>query len=316
MKEVEVPSGPDPTQSDLLGALRQIAEMEPMAQLGDSGFVVGTTQTLRNCQRIARAAIEAYQKATQVESGLLANLRGFVQYRRKDGGHGWITMVAFDTEHIAQRHAFKTNLGNSPQWPWDYRAVDLAGNVLPPLGDDERRSISEQAAVVAGAEQERPSTDATPPLAALHDRGDIVERLERIAANCIANGDWERTILEAADRLSAFPAEAQEAAERIIEQHGNPVNFDLFCKDAATVARALLQGHDREAVIEKCMNEREWLRELVEAQTCSELCDKTYEFQGCPSGTCARIEGLKRFDKLTTHIRSLSPRTERKEDDK
>lgn len=33
---------------------------------------------------------------------------------------------------------------------------------------------------------------------------------------------------------------AQEAAERIIEQRGNPVNFQLFVEDAAQVASALL----------------------------------------------------------------------------
>src|SRR5258706_15362584 len=43
---------------------------------------------------------------------------------------------------------------------------------------------------------------------------------------------------------------------------------------------------------------RERLRKLIEWQqreqdelTCSDLCDKTYEFQGCPSGTCALQSG-------------------------
>lgn len=49
--------------------------------------------------------------------------------------------------------------------------------------------------------------------------------------------------------------------------------------------------------------EREYFRELMEALTCGDLCDKTYEQQGCPSGSCAREEGLKKFDRTTELIR-------------
>jgi hypothetical protein len=36
----------------------------------------------------------------------------------------------------------------------------------------------------------------------------------------------------------------------------------------------------------------EYLYALAEDQTCADLCDKDWEQQGCPSGTCARYEGL------------------------
>ena len=36
---------------------------------------------------------------------------------------------------------------------------------------------------------------------------------------------------------------------------------------------------------------QEWITGVLDRETCSDLCDKTYEFQGCPSGTCAKREG-------------------------
>ena len=40
--------------------------------------------------------------------------------------------------------------------------------------------------------------------------------------------------------------------------------------------------------------------------TCSDLCDKTWEFQGCPSGTCALI--LKRRSEYNELEFDLSPK--------
>ncbi len=34
-----------------------------------------------------------------------------------------------------------------------------------------------------------------------------------------------------------------------------------------------------------------WLEEEVDNQTCADVCDKTWESQGCPSGTCALLDG-------------------------
>ena len=56
------------------------------------------------------------------------------------------------------------------------------------------------------------------------------------------------------------------------------------------------------AALLACREERDWLESLVEEQTCSDLCDKTYEFQGCPSGTCAREAGLDKFRQTTRLI--------------
>ena len=94
---------------------------------------------------------------------LMDGLKGIVQYRRKDGCHGWIPMAAYDTEHMAQRYAFKCGLGNSASWPWAYRAVDLAGEVLPPLDAEEQERMKAHEDMVA---------------AALRARAAIAERVE------------------------------------------------------------------------------------------------------------------------------------------
>ena len=35
----------------------------------------------------------------------------------------------------------------------------------------------------------------------------------------------------------------------------------------------------------------EWIQNEQDNLSCSDLCDKTFEFQGCPSGTCALEDG-------------------------
>jgi hypothetical protein len=35
----------------------------------------------------------------------------------------------------------------------------------------------------------------------------------------------------------------------------------------------------------------EWMQSDHDNLTCSDVCDKTWESQGCPSGTCARQDG-------------------------
>lgn len=57
-----------------------------------------------------------------------------------------------------------------------------------------------------------------------------------------------------------------------------------------------------EEALAACQQERAWLDELVDGQSCSDLCDKTYEFQGCPSGTCAKREGTRKFRETTNLI--------------
>ena len=37
----------------------------------------------------------------------------------------------------------------------------------------------------------------------------------------------------------------------------------------------------------------EWIYTELETATCGDICDKTYEVQGCPVGTCARLEGIE-----------------------
>jgi hypothetical protein len=44
--------------------------------------------------------------------------------------------------------------------------------------------------------------------------------------------------------------------------------------------------------------------------TCSDLCDKTWEFQGCPSGTCALNDSRKRRKRLTENGSTRNLRTE------
>jgi len=44
---------------------------------------------------------------------------------------------------------------------------------------------------------------------------------------------------------------------------------------------------------ERLMNLIDWLHNEVDNQTCSDVCDKTYEAQGCPIGTCAIEDGNK-----------------------
>ena len=44
--------------------------------------------------------------------------------------------------------------------------------------------------------------------------------------------------------------------------------------------------------------------------TCSDLCDKTWEFQGCPSGTCALHDSRKRRKHLTENSSTRKLRNE------
>jgi len=68
------------------------------------------------------------------------------------------------------------------------------------------------------------------------------------------------------------------------------------------VSKQVWQISQLRAALEACHEERDWLYALVEEQTCSDLCDKTYEVQGCPPGNCARLSGLKKFREVTEQI--------------
>jgi len=59
------------------------------------------------------------------------------------------------------------------------------------------------------------------------------------------------------------------------------------------------------AVLEALLTEREWLDDMLENQTCSDLCDKTYEAQGCIAGKCARDDSLRKFRTTTASLHAL-----------
>lgn len=61
-------------------------------------------------------------------SSLFDGLFAVVQYRLKTGG-GWSGMAAFDSPSIAARYA--RDCGKGENWPWEYRAVNLLGEVIP-----------------------------------------------------------------------------------------------------------------------------------------------------------------------------------------
>lgn len=57
--------------------------------------------------------------------------------------------------------------------------------------------------------------------------------------------------------------------------------------------------------MEKADDEREWLAAMLDEQTCADLCDKTFEQQGCPSGTCARESGQHAFNETSAALRAV-----------
>lgn len=69
---------------------------------------------------------------------LLNGLHAVVQYRRKDGGHGWITMAAFDTAGPAE--SYYEQQRKSDTSPWEYRWFEI---VRPALTTPERGPCSE-----------------------------------------------------------------------------------------------------------------------------------------------------------------------------
>ncbi len=60
-----------------------------------------------------------------IQRSPFAGLFHIVEYRRKDGGHGWIPMAAFDGIGVAERYVEKCSSGNSENWPWEYRLIEL-----------------------------------------------------------------------------------------------------------------------------------------------------------------------------------------------
>jgi hypothetical protein len=57
----------------------------------------------------------------------LSGLKAAVQYRRKDGGHDWVTMAAFDGRGVAE--FYFSGLARHEGWPWEYQVIDLDGAV-------------------------------------------------------------------------------------------------------------------------------------------------------------------------------------------
>ena len=53
---------------------------------------------------------------------LLKGLKAVVQFRRKDGGHPWQTMAAFDLKTVAESYCKRLSDGDRP---WEYQVVDL-----------------------------------------------------------------------------------------------------------------------------------------------------------------------------------------------
>ncbi len=208
MKEVEVPSGPVPTSDEVVETALQSAVAHMINELANHGVHLSTYIVTH----AAYAAIEAYQRATQggVASGLPAAPQ-VPQWEKMDTAPKDGTRLLVELDH--------------PIWPvqaarWRHLEWRLDNNDWPCNPLRWMPLPVAQVAAVATEEQERPSADATPPLA-LHDR------------------------------------EAMEAAERIERRDRNDFSLDatnayvaMLFLDARTVARALLQGHDREAVIE------------------------------------------------------------------
>ena len=65
--------------------------------------------------------------ASEKEGGKSA-LPFVVEYRRRDFGHLWIPMAAFDTERPAE--AYLKQQRTDDRWPWVYRAVNADGQVI------------------------------------------------------------------------------------------------------------------------------------------------------------------------------------------
>ncbi len=61
------------------------------------------------------------QKGDGESAGAFDGLTHIVEYARKDGGHGWLRMAAFDSEAVAERYA--ANQDQRVTWPWRYRVV-------------------------------------------------------------------------------------------------------------------------------------------------------------------------------------------------
>ncbi len=57
------------------------------------------------------------------ESILFDGLIAVVQYARKDGEQGWVTMAAFDSEEVAKKYCNKCSLGKSP---WIYKVIKIS----------------------------------------------------------------------------------------------------------------------------------------------------------------------------------------------
>jgi hypothetical protein len=62
-----------------------------------------------------------------------------VQYRRKDFGHGWRAMAAFDVESIARE--YKRDCEGA-QRPWEYRVVGKDGMVTEPPRSEEQLCVA------------------------------------------------------------------------------------------------------------------------------------------------------------------------------
>lgn len=68
-------------------------------------------------------------------------------------------------------------------------------------------------------------------------------------------------------------------------------------KDKERLERELAESQAQAAAMRASLDfyvsprTHEWVWNLISEQTCSDLCDKTFESQGCPSGTCAKDSG-------------------------
>jgi hypothetical protein len=73
----------------------------------------------------ALSVLNIYDKENSMENGLLDGLKAIVQYRRKEYGHSWITMAAFDNETVAEDYVERCEEGNPP---WEYRRLLIEEN--------------------------------------------------------------------------------------------------------------------------------------------------------------------------------------------
>lgn len=70
-----------------------------------------------------------------------SGLKFVIQYRRRDFGHGWKTMAAFDLEGPAEKYFDEQRYDED--WPWVYRLLDIETNSITercPVSPADRKS--------------------------------------------------------------------------------------------------------------------------------------------------------------------------------